>query len=1250
MALFNVLSAQNECVVIESIDIIDNESQAISFTISGVQLNDLADPNQSVTSIQIEFNHDKVTDLEVSLMSPSNQEIDLIGPITGSNELTGGVLGWAIDFVPCALPANPDPRINNDNYSNLSDWVNFERYTGSYYPFNGCLEDFNTGPVNGQWTLVVRDGFRFDDGLITSIKIIFEDPQGLEFSVCEANAGVFDDPGDLNNPMPVCDFMDDLFLTDFMIANFRRLDDQYNYGFVIADLISEDIIAVQEGNPDLRSNIEFPLGDYQICGLSYLVDDRATIFEELENGNLVDFRDFIGTVPSPVCADITEMCLTISKLPIANTVPLDTTICSGGTFRLEDSNGLVQRYFGPIENDSLKVGAAACDSVVVVTIQQIDIVAVISTDTDTIINCVSDTIVLGSSMSQLDGPPERLWSTLDGEIIGDNTMQQIRTNTPGIYSLIIINDQGCMDTTSVIIEENMNQALVNLMADGIITCENNEVEITASSQEDLFNPSWQGPDVDEQGLNVQVFDEGLYIFTADLDNGCSVEDSIRVEKDIAIPDFTVEPMLVGCRAQLLFVDNRIPQGASWITPSGEELSEVMPTVSEQGVYELIVQSQNGCIDTVDVDIQFEPPINTIQIGGTDVTCVDTSTVLRVIGQTEFELVSWEGPDFFELADSVTVSTLGTYTVRTVDEDNCPGVGEFELVTDTLPPFIEISGNLLGCTATETTLTADIDGQTSPIEWQGPNFQEVGFVAIVTQVGEYIAFTTGENGCIGVDTFQLSREEPFDVNVRDTLLNCDLSGVQVQAEISIVPEQIQWDGPDGFSSTEPIIDIDQIGIYFLTVTGADRCNVVDTLEVGLRSPQISFNGSDDFVIDCESDSVQLRVNIDGGAASIFWISESLEVLTEFEPFVSEPGIYQVEAADAFGCTIDTSIMVRSDTLAPTVNIDQLGTFVCEQNEVTLTANVDLVGSPIILWLGDNGPLPDQENLIQTVDEPGTYTVRVFNPSNSCFAEEEVTLVEEDNSFMDLEFDFVNPCGDQATGSVQVIDFVGGEGPFEVSLDNVDFVEANQIGGLPSGSYELFARDINGCMFSKSFDLEEATDIDVTLPTEISVMFNELVELGIDTAGLNLVDIIWGQDNQFLTDGEDSISFQAQNDATIQLFLRSREGCESSTSVEVLVTIINSQIHLPNAFRPSSEVNGLFQFGVNQGITTVLTLDIFDRWGNRVYSVANAPADSDYGWNGIFNGQPAEQDTYVYYAELQAIDGEVEAVTGTFHLFR
>ena len=118
------------------------------------------------------------------------------------------------------------------------------------------------------------------------------------------------------------------------------------------------------------------------------------------------------------------------------------------------------------------------------------------------------------------------------------------------------------------------------------------------------------------------------------------------------------------------------------------------------------------------------------------------------------------------------------------------------------------------------------------------------------------------------------------------------------------------------------------------------------------------------------------------------------------------------------------------------------------------------------------------------------------------------------------------------------------------------------------------------------------------------------------------------------------------------MQTEQGCLTSTEINLFVDIpiTSRQIHIPTAFRPGSALNGLFQFGVNPSITTVLQLRIFDRWGNLVFEVDNAPADSDYGWDGTVNQEEAEQGVYVFWSQLQSTDGEIRNIEGTLQLFR
>ena len=61
-----------------------------------------------------------------------------------------------------------------DRWSNNQNWGQNNSYGGSYFPNAGCLEDFNTGPVDGTWTLTVVDGQNNDVGNFNDYEIILK--------------------------------------------------------------------------------------------------------------------------------------------------------------------------------------------------------------------------------------------------------------------------------------------------------------------------------------------------------------------------------------------------------------------------------------------------------------------------------------------------------------------------------------------------------------------------------------------------------------------------------------------------------------------------------------------------------------------------------------------------------------------------------------------------------------------------------------------------------------------------------------------------------------------------------------------------------------------------------------------------------------------------------------------------------------------------------------------------------------------
>lgn len=103
-----------------------------------------------------------------------------------------------------------------------------------------------------------------------------------------------------------------------------------------------------------------------------------------------------------------------------------------------------------------------------------------------------------------------------------------------------------------------------------------------------------------------------------------------------------------------------------------------------------------------------------------------------------------------------------------------------------------------------------------------------------------------------------------------------------------------------------------------------------------------------------------------------------------------------------------------------------------------------------------------------------------------------------------------------------------------------------------------------------------------------------------------------------------------------------GCEVKDSMDVLV---NETIwDVPNAFAPNSS-NNLFKPSV-RGLVQLTQFDIYNRWGNKVYS----GSDISSGWDGTYNGVPQPLGVYIYVLEGITDKGKVAKKQGNVTLIR
>lgn len=108
------------------------------------------------------------------------------------------------------------------------------------------------------------------------------------------------------------------------------------------------------------------------------------------------------------------------------------------------------------------------------------------------------------------------------------------------------------------------------------------------------------------------------------------------------------------------------------------------------------------------------------------------------------------------------------------------------------------------------------------------------------------------------------------------------------------------------------------------------------------------------------------------------------------------------------------------------------------------------------------------------------------------------------------------------------------------------------------------------------------------------------------------------------------------------------CSGQDTVTVKVIqyeCVTSSIYIPNAFSPNGDgINDIFK--VRSAALKALHLEIYDRWGNKVFETD----DLTNGWNGTYKGQPAQAEAYGYFVTGECLQGEKISLKGNVTLWR
>ncbi|MCS6930404.1 MAG: choice-of-anchor L domain-containing protein [Saprospiraceae bacterium] len=928
---------------------------------------------------------------------------------------------------------------------------------------------------------------------------------------------------------------------------------------------------------------------------------------------------------------------------------------------------------------------------------------------DDVLNCYFPQLVIGGNNTSTGPHFSYQWSG-PGIISGANAPQAV-VDQGGTYTLLVTNTKnGCTSSDVVQLAVDQTPPQVDAGPGFQLTCtETTYVLSPTASMGPNFTYQWSttgGNFISPTNiLRPTVNGAGLYyLVVTNTTNGCTATDVVQITQSAEFPDAVAgASQQLTCAIKSVTLDGT---GSStgpefvyqWTPLNGGNIvsgaNTLKPVVDQPGTYQLAVRNKvNSCVSysSVVVTQNIEKP--DIDAGLAKVlTC--TLPTISLQGEVKNNgnfIYHWTTPDgnIVSGANTLTpsVNAVGTYVLSVTNLLNgCSASDTVKVLKDESAPFIKyVAPNVLTCVVKQVTIdaTGTSTGNVN-YNWSTTNGQFADLSnplkPIVSRPGTYtLQVTNLDNGCTAVESIEVKEDVTppvADAGAAQTL-TCAVTTLQLNGTGSSQvggPYFYEWTTPNGVilagqNTLTPTVAAP--GVYALLVLNiANGCSSTAQVSVtqDIQKPTVKI--ADAPTITCAVKQVPL----DGSASSsgpgyaYAWSTTNGNIVGPSNVLVAQanaPGVYTLTVLNTInGCTNSASVQVPSNTLAPNATAGPPFTLTCSVLEVRLQAFASTGPQFIYQWTSAGGGniLSGANTLNPRVNRPGRYLLLVTNTQTGCTKSDETLVYQETNVPTDFLFQLKRPSCKDNDGIVAFQQVVGGYGPYLYSIDNgKTFRPENEFKNLTPGTYDLVIQDANGCEFHKKLVVPQAPDPGVDLVPEINLSLGDSTRLQAKLPSgypLALVDtILWSPLEGLIFTGRDILSLLKPiavptRPTEYKVTVVSKDGCEASDRVLIRVDD-EPHIYIPNAFSPwhEGENDVVFIFAKSNQVRQVNSFQIFDRWGTMVFQARNFPPnDPKYGWDGRFRGVLMNPAVFVYYAEIELIDGRRLLYKGDITLVR
>ncbi|MFK7774392.1 MAG: choice-of-anchor L domain-containing protein [Saprospiraceae bacterium] len=909
------------------------------------------------------------------------------------------------------------------------------------------------------------------------------------------------------------------------------------------------------------------------------------------------------------------------------------------------------------------------------------------------LNCNNENLSIIGSTADVNTNFIYEWTTADGNIISGNNDLTIDVDSAGTYQLMITNTEtGCVSTDEVIITSNFTEPTADAGTTDELNCTQAFATLdgNGSSLGANFIYQWTTSNgnivTGENTLNPEVNITGDYqILVTDLVNGCTAIESVFISQNTTPPNADA-----GMANDLTCSDVSFDLDGSnssigtdfeylWTTNNGNILmgnNTLNPTIDEPGIYEIqVTNTTNNCVSTAEitVDQNIDTPIADAGLQA-QLTCTITETQLDGNNSSSGNNITYQW-----LTSNGSIISGENTTTPTIG-----GTGDYELiVTNTISgctanAFVEVvaDGNIptaeaipMGVlTCDENTVSLNGDGSSSGANfiyvWSTMNGNivsgETSISPIVDQIGEYTLLVTNtDNGCSNETTITVGEDLTPPVAAIDqtgnTSLDCDISSIVLDGSSSQPIGNVSYSWTtiggnilSGANTANPEVDDD--GEYILLVTNLiNGCTETQSIFIqqDLDVPQVNI--ANPLVLTCDlTETILDAGNSSQGNYSYQWTTINGVIVsgaTTLNPLINQIGTYQLVVTDlGSNCMNEASITVLENTTPPIAEAGIADMLDCQTISVSLNGSGSSSGANFTYeWSTGNGNFIGGTTTISTeVDFAGNYNLEVTNIQNGCTATDFVIVEADVNTPSGIIYSIDLPeChGDQGSIIIETVD--GGTAPYVYSIDGINYYSGH-IFTVEAGDYTLYAQDALGCETQIDFEIPELAPVEILLDAEATIDLGDDYQISTFTniPTSDIASISWTPSHHLSCD--DCLNPKVEQlfeNATYTVTIVNNNGCKTKATININVDKARA-IYIPNVFTPNGDgENDVFMIyaGDLSQIKQINTFMIYDRWGATIFKATDfSPMDPQYGWDGIFKGESMNPQVFVYWAEIEFIDG-------------